>query len=85
MIPAPRADAGRIAETTLHFVSQGDRGDELAAVRADALGDRERGGDVVAGVRWFFRKISVVVIEITNTTAGRERRPIRRRLVIACR
>src|SRR5437867_8848375 len=33
-------------------------------------------------MRRFLRKIGVVVIQITDTTAGRERRPIRRRLVV---
>ena len=82
MIPTARADAGGVAKTALHFVSERDRGDQLAAVRADALRDRERGGDVVARMRRFFRKIGVVVIEIANAAAGRERRPIGRCLVI---
>src|SRR5438094_8374308 len=33
-------------------------------------------------MRRFLRKIGVVVIEITDTTAGRKRRPIRRCLVV---
>ena len=82
MIPAARPDAGRVAEAALHFIGERDRGDQIAAIRADALRDGERRGDVVARVRRFFGKISVVVIEIANATAGRERRPIRRRLVI---
>ena len=82
MIPTARANAGGVAETALHFVGERDRGDQFAAIRADALRDRERGGDVIARVRRLFRKIGVVVIEIANATAGRERRPIRRRLVI---
>ncbi len=82
VIPAARANAGGVAKTALHFVGQRDRGDQLATIRAHAFGDRERRGDVVARMRRFFRKIGVVVIEIANATAGRERRPVRRRLMI---
>ena len=83
MIPTARPDAGRVAEAALHFIGERDRGDQIAAIRAHALGDGERRGNVVARVRRFFGKISVVVIEIADATAGRKRRPIRRRLVIS--
>ena len=82
MIPTARANAGGVAKATLHFVSKRDRGDQLATVRTYALRHRERGGDVIARVGRFFRKIGVVVIEIADATAGREGSPIRRRLVI---
>ena len=57
MIPAAGANARGIAETALHLVSERDRGDQLAAVRTDALRDRERSGNVVARMGRFFGKV----------------------------
>src|SRR2546423_1791053 len=82
MIPAARANAGGVAKAALHFVSERDRGDQLATVCSHAFGHGESGGDVVARMRRFLRKIGVVVVEIANAASSRECRPIRWRLVI---
>ena len=81
MVPAARANTRRIAETALHFIRDCRRQNDLLARCADALGRREHSGKIVARMGRFFRQIGVVVIEITNAAAIRERGPIRRRLV----
>ena len=81
MIPATRPNTRGIAEPALHFISDRRRHDHLLAGRADAFPDREHGREVVAWMRRLLREISVVVIEIADLAAVRERGPIRRGLV----
>ena len=52
---------------------------------AHAFRDRQRGRNVIAGVRRFFREIRVVEIEIADAAAVRECRPVRWRLVIGAK
>ena len=79
MVPAVRAQTGGVAKPALHLVGEQDRRDELAARGARSFSGRERGGDVVAGVRRFLREVGVVVIEVADEAAVGERGPIRRR------
>src|SRR6266550_964870 len=82
MVPAARANTRGIAKSALHFVRKRDRGNQFAAACAHAFRHRQRCGNIIARMGRLFRKISIVVIEIANTTAVRECGPVRRRLVI---
>ena len=78
VVPPARAETGRVAEPALNFVRQRDRDNEFASVCLLSLGDRQRGGDVVAGMGRLLRQIGIVIIQVTNLTAVGKRRPIRR-------
>src|SRR5436305_8933842 len=81
MIPATRANARGVAQAALHLVSERSRGDEFAPAGTEAFRDREGGRDIVARMRRFLRKVSIIVIEVANAAAVRESGPIGRRLV----
>src|SRR5689334_16847840 len=57
MIPTTRANTGGVAKSTLHFVSERNRGDQILPRRADAFSDRERCRNIVARMRRLFGKI----------------------------
>src|SRR5260370_34438426 len=82
MIPAPRANAGGVAEPALHFISKRDCSDQFASAGAHAFRHSKRRSNVVTRMRRLLRQISVVIIEIADATAIRERRPVWRRFVI---
>ncbi len=82
MIPSSRANAGRVAKSALHFVSDRRGGDRFLTARADTFGNRKNRREIIARMRRLFGKVGVVVIEIANATAVRECSPIRRRFVV---
>src|SRR5262249_43532154 len=85
VIPAARANARRVAQATLHFVSKRDGCNQFASTGADALRNGDCSRNIVAGVRRLFREIGVVKIEIANAAAVGECRPVRRPLVVGAK
>src|SRR5205085_9026167 len=83
MIPTPGTDAGRVTQAALHFIGERNCRDGIASTRTHTLRYRQDCGNVVARMRRFFGKISVVVIEIADTTSRCERRPIGWRLTMS--
>ena len=82
MVPAACADAGGITKSTLHFVGQCNRRDQLRATCTDAFRRRQRSGNIVARMRGLFRQIGIVVVEIANAACIRECCPVWRCLVV---
>jgi hypothetical protein len=64
-------------EIHLNFIPDQDAPEQFCAVSAQLLGDRENGGNVVAGVRIVGREEGVVEIEFAHGGAIRPGRPLR--------
>ncbi|KOS92282.1 2-methylcitrate dehydratase domain protein [Burkholderia mallei] len=76
MVPAARADRGRVHQPACDLVGERDRQDQLAAARMLRLGHRDARGDVVARMADFAARVCVVEIEVAQRGARGERREI---------
>src|SRR5207247_1817831 len=72
--PGPVIPArARIAKAALYVVSQRNGSNQFGAARAYTFRHRQCSRNIIARMRWLFRQISIVIVEIADAAAVGER------------
>src|SRR5207245_4445881 len=80
VVPPSVPDISGVAESTLKFIGQDRRKQEVLPADAQALRDREGGPQVIARVRGLFGEVGVVEVEVPYHESVDEGRGLRRGL-----